>query len=305
MSGAPPWLAEQEVSQQLAQTLISQQFPDLEPFELHHLGTGWDNIVYQLNQDYVFRFPRRSLALELMQTEWQLLDSLKHQLSLQIPQPCFDGQPSPDFNWPFAGYTLVRGQSACQLNLGPEQRLAMVPALAGFLKELHGLSPEWLTPLQLPPDRMQKVEISLRRPQSEERLQQALQKGLLNDIDPYLDWLTSLPETTPRERPKCLVHGDLYLRHLMINPQAELSGVIDWGDAHLGDRATDLSVVYAFLPPEARSVFWHIYGQVAPLTQDLAKLRALFHSLALLLYADDIDDQRLLDESKRSLGWLL
>ena len=57
-----------------------------------------------------------------------------------------------------------------------------------------------------------------------------------------------------------LVHGDLYVRHLIVGDDARLLGIIDWGDLHLGDRASDLAIVFTVLPPAARAHFFATYG---------------------------------------------
>lgn len=40
------------------------------------------------------------------------------------------------------------------------------------------------------------------------------------------------------------------------------SGVIDWGDVHLGEPALELSIAYGFLPPTAREDFFDGLGYV-------------------------------------------
>lgn len=298
-----PWLAEQEVSTQLARNLIEHQFPELSPVYIQPLGMGWDNTVFQVNQSWVFRFPRREMALALMDTEWKCLPQLAQVLSLDIPRPHFHGQPSSEFGWPFTGYTWVPGQTACRANLSPKQRRELVGPLAHFLKALHHR--KWDDFLNLPQDPMQKVNISLRAPQIRERLKHADNLGLLPQTDPYFAFLKALPLTTPSPRQQNLVHGDLYIRHLLVNATGQLTGVIDWGDTHWGDPACDLSVVYSVLPPDCHAEFWQKYGPVSPETQTLARMRALFHNLALLLYSTDIGDADLKRESLLALDWFV
>jgi len=298
-----PWLSERVVTQELAKILIESQFPDLAPVDVVALGTGWDNTVYLINQAWAFRFPRREMALMLMETELKLLDCLAPRLALDIPVPRFKGQPSPEFEWPFAGYSLVPGQTACSAQLSNKQREEMVLPLADLLKTLHDFPPEEALALDLPLDRLKKVDLALRKPQIFERLEQAQALGLLSSLTPWQPFLATLPAETPPERPSCLVHGDLYIRHLLVDAAGALTGVIDWGDAHWGDPACDFSVVYSVLPPETHAKFWQRYGPVSPETLMLAKMRALFHNLALLLYAADTQDVNLEREARQGLDW--
>lgn len=297
-----PWQAEQEVDLDLARRLIGGQFPLLNPQHLAWLGAGWDNTVYAL-ENHVFRFPRRQVALELMETEWKLLGALAPSLPLAIPRPLFAGVPAAGYPWPFAGYSLVPGRTACAAALSPEQRQAAAAALAGFLKILHGFDVERAQSLGVPGDKMGKVDFLRHLPLARQRLHQATELGLIVDASPYECLIAGLPPDLPLNRPVCLVHGDLYVRHLIVD-EGSLSGVIDWGDAHLGDPAADLSVVFSFLPPSAHEDFWAVYGEVSAETLQLARFRALFHSLALRLYAHDVQDSDLARESALSLTYL-
>jgi len=63
------WAAQIEVDAPLAAALIGGQFPALAPPAIEPLGCGWDNTVYRVNERYVFRFPRRRIAVDLIATE--------------------------------------------------------------------------------------------------------------------------------------------------------------------------------------------------------------------------------------------
>jgi aminoglycoside phosphotransferase (APT) family kinase protein len=90
-----------------------------------------------------------------------------------------------------------------------------------------------------------------------------------------------------------VVHGDLYARHLLVDRRRGLCGVIDWGDVHQGDPALDLSILYGFLPAEARPGFLEAYGPVDPGTLRRARFRALVVGALLISYAREIGDGRL------------
>jgi aminoglycoside phosphotransferase (APT) family kinase protein len=46
----------------------------------------------------------------------------------------------------------------------------------------------------------------------------------------------------------CLTHGDIGPTHVLITDRGDLSGVIDWGDASIGDPAADLAWVLHAMP---------------------------------------------------------
>lgn len=98
-----------------------------------------------------------------------------------------------------------------------------------------------------------------------------------------------------------LVHGDFYVRHLLIGEERQLAGVIDWGDLHVGDPAIDLAIAHSFLPTNAHSSFKQAYGEISNETWGLAKLRAIHSSSVILLFGHYLSDRALADEGSRSL----
>jgi len=57
------WTAEVEVTPQLAADLIREQFPDLGARRVTVLATGWDNTAFLVEGQWLFRFPRREIAV--------------------------------------------------------------------------------------------------------------------------------------------------------------------------------------------------------------------------------------------------
>ncbi|MDQ0856948.1 hypothetical protein [Bacillus sp. V2I10] len=87
-----PWSPEQTVSESLAEKLITKDFPELHSVHAKLLGKGFDNTVFKVNGCYVFRFPRRQIAVDLLQTEERLLPMLPD-MGIAIPVPIFSGSP--------------------------------------------------------------------------------------------------------------------------------------------------------------------------------------------------------------------
>lgn len=79
-----PWSPERVVDAELARELIESRFPRLAPARVEPLGEGWDNSVFAVNGAWVFRFPRRQLAVPLIEAELRLLPSLP---PLPVPVP--------------------------------------------------------------------------------------------------------------------------------------------------------------------------------------------------------------------------
>ena len=71
-----------------AKKLVEDQF-GLSINKASLLGEGFDNTVYSFNNSYVFRFPRRKIAIKLIELELKLLPALASLLPIPIPRPEF------------------------------------------------------------------------------------------------------------------------------------------------------------------------------------------------------------------------
>lgn len=294
-----PWQAEFDINLSLAQQLIESQFPELAPAGCEKLGEGWDNLAVLVNQQIVFRFPKRSLAVDLMNLECEFFAKSTHALPLPTPKPVFIGKPTPAYPYPFAGYPMLPGTTADQAHLTHEERCHLAKPLAQFLKALHSLS------IQIPTDPIGRLDVPNRWPKVYANLQRIEELKLFKDTKILFEVLNSLKQVRSTPGNLVVCHGDLYSKHLLVDTERQLCGVIDWGDVHLGNPAVDLAIVFSFLSREARAHFWETYGAVDFVTQELAKFRALFSSTTLVIYAHDIGDTDLLEEALESLNFFL
>lgn len=298
---SPEWSAEQVVTEELARQLIEGQFRDLRPVRLRLLGEGWDNTAWEVNETWVFRFPRRAFAVPFFQTETALLPKIAPEVPLAIPVPIFKGQPDEGFSWPFAGYRMLPGRTADRAVLTEEQRKRAAIPLARFLRTLHSMDP---APWGAPPDTLGRLNLAKRMPQVEERLAKAVELELIESPAP---WFRVLNDAPAEYDPACttLVHGDLYSRHVLVDDHGEVCGVIDWGDVHAGDVAVDLAIAHSFLPPHARAEFCAEYGPIDGTVWRMARFRALHHASITLIYGHAMQDGYLLRESRGALERLL
>jgi aminoglycoside phosphotransferase (APT) family kinase protein len=298
----PLWTAEQIVTEEIACQLIEEQFPELKPVYVKVLGEGFDNTVYNVNDSFVFRFPRRAVAVKLLETENHLLPELVPILPIQIPEPIYFGMPTAEYAWPFTGYRIVHGETVnCLTN---DQRLQSAKPLANFLRTLHRFPVQKARELGVQGDELNRLDLALRIPRLKQNLSKAIELGIYEDSEAIVKFLLSLPSKSYYVEPT-LVHGDLHVRNLLVDSNGSVSGIIDWGDTHIGDPAIDLSIVYSFLPPEGRDLFYQHYGNVHLQTKQMARFKAIYTALLLLLYGHDREDCQLLTVAKDSLDLAL
>jgi len=297
------WEAERVIGEEQVRALLAGQFPELPCSRLRLLGNGWDNSAYLVDEEWLFRFPRRQIAVALLKAETLLLPRIADRLPLPVPRPVYVGHPTEDYPWPFTGYRMLPGCTACGAGLSEAERIDMAEPLGRFLAALHALPLEEGERANLPTDPLLKLNAKNLKERIEQNLAEALVLRLIESVKPWQPILDSIPQL-PLPVSSVIVHGDLYMRHLLVDREHRLAGIIDWGDVQIGDPALDLSIVHSFLPPSAHGIFRRAYGEISSATWQLARLRAL-HSCALVtVYCHHIGDATLLREALLGLRQL-
>ncbi len=302
-----PWDAEFSIDQQQAAQVITEQFSELLPLQIQPFGKGWDNTAFLVNERWIFRFPRRPLAVSLMMHEINLLPQLhQHQLPLEIPSPIYIGKASKQYPHPFAGYALISGITGCCTELSRQQRQQSARSLGQFLKHLHQVNPDtfWhqdapiLTSIR---KRFFNITTYLDKISARPSLSDQVDIALLSQFIATIP----KPSMTTQNQSLALIHGDLYARHLVFDLKKTLCGIIDWGDMELGYIASDLAVAHSFLPMEAHEDFLSAYGKVTTETWQLAKALAIYSSAVITIYGLDINDDKLHQEGMQGLAFIL
>jgi aminoglycoside phosphotransferase (APT) family kinase protein len=296
----PEWDPEIEVDADRARALIESQFPELQGASVREIGAGWDNVVHLVDDRWAFRFPRRAIAIPGVHREIDLLPRLAPHLPLPIPEPRWVGLPTDDYPWPWFGATYLPGVELPDSGLAEDRRAELGAALGAFLRELHGPRLARLIGASLPVDPMRRADMGFRIPFARRRLDQVIQAGLWQPTDAVEHLLADATGLPPP--PRTLVsHGDLHMRHVLVDEAGRATGVIDWGDVSVGDPSADLSIAYGSLAGTAREAFLDAYGPVDGLTELRARVIATFLAAALLGYAAERKMERLRIESLRAL----
>jgi aminoglycoside phosphotransferase (APT) family kinase protein len=298
---ARPWDAEIEVDTERARGLIRDRFPGIPATSIEPLGRGWDNTAFVVDRAIVFRFPRKPETARLLETEASALPVIGPLVPLAIPRPEWIAGPGDDFPWPFVGHRLVPGRTACGAHLSDEDRHRAAPLLGAFLARLHAIP---ATAVDVPGDTIARTDFALRRKLIMERLDVLRSNGLIDDPSRWLRLFHSFDAPAPAPT-ATLVHGDLYVRHLIVDEANSLPGVIDWGDVHAGDAAVDIMLLFGFLPASARDGFLRAYGDVDERTLRVAKLRATFHAITIGWSGIEQNDRDLVREAIAALRFVI
>lgn len=263
--------AEQQVDAERAALLVGRAFPQLRGQEVRLLAEGWDNTVHLVGDDWLFRFPRRGLAVPGVRREIAVLPRLASALPLPVPVPRFLGTPSADYPWPFWGAAVLSGRELADAGLPEDRREAAAAALGGFLRQLHdtALVADLADLAGLPVDANRRADMAFRVAWARDELAALAAESRWETDARVVAVLGAAERLPPSTAPLVLVHGDLHTRHLLV-ADGQASGVIDWGDVGRADPAVDLPLAYCGFSGPARAAFFAAYGSV----DEGAELRA-------------------------------
>jgi aminoglycoside phosphotransferase (APT) family kinase protein len=177
------------------------------------IDEGYDFHVLVLDGRWVVRTPRRPAVAEALAVEAALLPSLADALPVEVPR--FEHVSS------FVVYRLIEGEP-----LRDEDARPFLEALHAFdVGDLPVPAPDWTETYVEQADEFRRVVLPL----------------LDVDERPAAEALLAEAETLTGFAP-VLTHSDLGPEHMRCR-DGRLVGVIDWGDARVGDPAID----YAWL----------------------------------------------------------
>jgi len=308
MEAPLPWIAERRVDATLAGRLVTAQFPKLAGAEVTLLAEGWDNTVYVVGGEWVFRFPRRAIALSGVRLETAVLPLLALRLPLPVPVPELIGAPDDAYEWPFWGGRVLPGTDLALTELSDGGRAPLARQLGAFLRALHDPQTAFEVRgcLASAPDSPEGVRVELRvdpllradshavATRARDRLDRLEAAGLWVSSDASRAVLTNADglsrtgaDATLAAGGPVLVHGDLHLRHVLVTENGHAAGVIDWGDACLADPSVDLSLAYAAFAGSDRAAFFGAYGTITPEQEVRARVLALLLCAALAEHAAD------------------
>lgn len=282
------------------QSIFEKQFPELTPVKINCIAEGWDNKIFFVNDQFIFKFPHRKTAALIIEQEHTVLSHLQGLVGLKIPNPIYTGKSTDDYPYNFYGYQMIKGESVCNTDLSVTTRNLSVTKLAEFLKRLHSMDETKARTMGAVDSVFDRTDIN--------KVMKYLMKGVekINTRNIPSINLTVLNEemktvaSVQLPKAKVLVHGDLYCRHLMFDHN-DLVGIIDWGHVGINHPAVDLGVVFSFYPTDCHQAFFDIYGNIDSQTHVYARFLGLYSAIIVMLYGYDIGDAQLVQEAKDSI----
>jgi aminoglycoside phosphotransferase (APT) family kinase protein len=210
-------------------TLVARAFPRLALETFEAVGAGWTSATYLVDGEWIVQVPTGDRAEERLLRQIEILPELAHDVSGALPVPELVSRD------PVAmGYRRIEG--APYTEVGEE---GMWPERLGrFLYDLHLVPPEFVGMRGVAPAHIreeQRAEIARLRSKVDPLLREGERAAFGARLDAYLE-----DDANWRFAP-CVTHGDLGPEHILVTPDGDLAGVIDWEEVGMGDPVADFA----------------------------------------------------------------
>ncbi|TKI85252.1 aminoglycoside phosphotransferase family protein [Bacillus mycoides] len=225
---------------------IKEALPGLSIHSYKQNEEGWDNIAVIINDDLLFRFPRKLEYANRIPLEKELCTILSHSLQ-EIEIPKYHLLYKNDCNnVPFCSYyPLIHGEpltTELVTKLEKKELKAIITQLATFLAALHSIPLKRTETLGFPIEKTLTYwkELQTKLNQYFTNNLTSLQKSALNRL--FENFFTCITKSTFQN---AIIHADFTHHHILFNNlHKNISGVIDFGDAQIGDPAFDFAGLY-------------------------------------------------------------
>ncbi|HDW8007242.1 TPA: aminoglycoside phosphotransferase family protein [Bacillus cereus] len=225
---------------------IKEALPNLFIHSYKQNEEGWDNVAVIVNDELLFRFPRKQEYAMRIPLEKELCAILSCSLhEIKVPKYHLFYKKETDAIPLCSYYTLIHGEplkTEIVTTLEKQERKALITQLATFLAALHSIPLKSVTALGFPIEKTLTYwkELQTKLNQYVTNNLTSFQKSALNRL--FENFFACLATSKFQNT---IIHADFTHHHILFNKQNKrISGVIDFGDAQIGDPAFDFAGLY-------------------------------------------------------------
>lgn len=262
-----------EYDEAFLRAVLEEEVPEVSVHSLKLVSNGWNNLVADVNDEWIFRFPRTDEYASVLKREHLLLESLQDKISLPIPYYQYTG-----LHTSFVGYRKILG---CPLSeelytqLPNPVRQSIAETLALFLTQLHHAvnieqALQW---------GYEKYHISL--PWIEHELLGTLPSPALEKM--VSEALTYAKHNPYHPENLFLLHDDLHGENMAFDTVTnQVTGVFDFSDAVIGDYSIEFGKLFdihcdlVIRTSEAYASLTGLKNPLIPAAVDFILRRALY-----------------------------
>ena len=267
---------------------IDAVFPALGARTATVIGTGWTVDTYEVDDGWIVQMPRNERSAARLRAQIETLPELAAELSALVPEPVYS-----DKSVPAIAYRKIEGLPLDQApdGLWPER-------LGRFLYDLHLMPPEYVGLRGRPAKDVRDEDarelesfragvFPLLEPHEAERFDRRFERFVLDD---------ELWRFAP-----CLIHADIGPEHVLVSPEGDLVGVLDWEDLTVGDPVADFAWLLHARPSDGERALG-AYGGAPDAT---FLIRAAFRFFLMpfheVIYGMDVGDRAFVDSGLKGI----
>jgi aminoglycoside 2''-phosphotransferase len=228
------------------------------------IQAGWSSFVLLVNDELIFRFPRRPEIEAGLEKEIRLLPELAQALPVSVPHFEFIWRGGPSYDGLFVGYKKIAGVPLESDSLSSDKLDHLARHLVVVLSALHRFPVQQATRLQVPGGSADRWRQEYRE------FYAWIQHHIVPLLEPLAQaatvalWEGFLADDAHFQFRPVLIHRDLGGEHILCDAEQGLvAGIIDWEDAAIGDPALDFVGLHCDVGREfAEQVLSGYQGQV-------------------------------------------